>query len=75
MPTVILKEMTNEELIAFHNEINKILKERQDELRANAIDNFRKAFEEISAVCKEIYVLGYDDDVTIETFEDFHFVY
>lgn len=73
---MITKEMTNEELIALRNEINKALIARVNERRDNAMDNFRKAFEEIRELCVEIYVSDYDGyEISIEKFDDFHFDY
>ena len=70
------KEMTNEELIALRNEINKTLEERKDERRADAMDNFRKAFKEMEELCMDIYVSDYEgNEISIETFSDFHFEY
>lgn len=73
---MITKEMTNEELIAVRKAINKILAEREEERRANAMDNFRKAFLEIRELCVEIYVSNYDgEEISIEEFGNFHFDY
>ena len=76
MPMVITKEMTNEELIALRNEVDKILKDRRNERVANAMDNFRKAFKEMRELCMAIYVIDYNgNEISIETFGDFHFDY
>lgn len=73
---IVTKEMTNEELIALRKEVNKILADRAEERRANAMDNFRKAFLEIRELCVEIYVSNYNgDEISIEEFGDFHFDY
>ena len=73
---MVTKEMTNEELITLRKEINKILADRVEERRANAMDNFRKAFLEIRELCVEIYVSNYNgDEISIEEFGDFHFDY
>lgn len=73
---MVTKEMTNEELIALRNEVNKILADRRDERRTNAMNNFRKAFEEIRELCADIYVSNYDgDEISIDEFGDFHFEY
>ena len=73
---IVTKEMTNEELIALRKEVNKILADRVEERRANAMDNFRKAFLEIRELCVEIYVSNYNgDEISIEEFGDFHFDY
>jgi hypothetical protein len=73
---MVTKEMTNEELIALRNEVNKMLEERKEERRANAIDNFHKAFKEIRELCTYISVSNYDgEEIGIEEFNDFHFEY
>lgn len=73
---MVTRDMTNEELIALRNEINKALVARVNEKRDKAMDNFRKAFEEIRELCVEIYVSDYDGlEISIEGFDDFHFDY
>jgi len=69
------KNMTNDELITIQNTVRMELK-RREEIKANeAIENFRKAFEELKKVVYEIRVEeGYSDDCYyIEDFEQFHF--
>lgn len=72
---MIIKEMTNEELLALRKEIHETLAEREEEKTKKAIENFRKAFEEVKKVVYEIRV-GEDWDINchyIENFNQFHF--
>ena len=75
MPTVTVAELTNEELIALRNEVDKILVERKEAKTNEAIENFRKAFEEVQKVVYEIRVgeEWADNCHYIEDFEQFHF--
>ena len=72
---IITKEMTNEELIALRKEVNKILADREEEKVNKAIENFRKAFEEVTKVVYQIRVgeEWADNCHYIEDFEQFHF--
>ena len=72
---MITKEMTNEELIALRKEVNKILADREEEKVNKAIENFRKAFEEVTKVVYQIRVgeEWADNCHYIEDFEQFHF--
>ena len=72
---MVTKEMTNEELIALRKVINEILAEREKEKANKAIENFRKAFEEVKKVVYEIRVgeEWADNCHYIEDFEQFHF--
>jgi len=72
---MVTKEMTNEELIAVRKAINEILAEREEEKVNKAIENFRKAFEEVKKVVCEIRVgeEWADNCHYIEEFEQFHF--
>ena len=74
---MITREMSNEELIALRKEINKILGDREKEKAKEAIENFRKAFEEVKKVVYEISVGGEWEDkyYCIENFDDFNFEY
>ena len=74
---MITKEMTNEELIALRKEVNKILADREKEKVDEAIENFRKAFEEVKKVTYEIRVgeEWQDSCYYIEHFDEFHFEY
>ena len=73
---MVTKEMTNVELIALRNEIDKILEERRNEKRDEAIDNFHKAFKEIRELCIGVSVSDYNnEEVSIENFDDFYFEY
>ena len=74
---MITKEMTNEELIALRKEVNKILADREKEKVDEAIENFRKAFEEVRKVTYEIRVgeEWQDSCYYIEHFDEFHFEY
>ena len=74
---MITKEMTNEELIAIRKEVNKILADREKEKVDEAIENFRKAFEEVKKVTYEIRVgeEWQDSCYYISDFDDFHFEY
>lgn len=69
------KSMTNDELITLQNTIRTELKKREEEKAHEAIENFRKAFEEVKKVVYEIRVEeGWNDDYyCIEDFEQFHF--
>ncbi len=72
---MITKEMTNEELLAIRKAIHEILTEREEEKTKKAIENFRKAFEEVMEVVSEIRV-GEDWDINchyIDNFNQFHF--
>lgn len=71
----ITKEMTNEELIALRKEINEILGKREEAKANEAIENFRKAFEELKEVVYEIRVgeEWRDNCCYIEDFEQFYF--
>lgn len=72
---MITKEMTNEELIALRKEINKILVDREEEKANKAIENFRKAFEEVKKVTYEIRVgeEWEENCYYIDNFNQFHF--
>lgn len=72
---MVTREMTNEELIALRKEINEILSDREREKVDKAIENFRKAFEEVKKVVYEIRVgeEWEDDCYYIENFKQFHF--
>jgi len=72
---MVTREMTNEELIAVRNEIDKILVDRKEAKAKEAIDNFRVAFEEVKKVVYEIRVgeEWADNCHYIEDFEQFHF--
>ena len=72
---MVTREMTNEELIALRKEINEILSDREKEKAKEAIENFRKAFEEVQKVVYEITAEGNweDDGIIIENFKQFHF--
>ena len=72
---MVTREMTNEELIALRKVINEILAEREKEKVDKAIENFRKAFEEVKKVVYEIRVgeEWADNCHYIEDFEQFHF--
>lgn len=72
---MITKEMTNEELIALRKEVNKILADREEEKTNKAIENFRKAFEEVRKVVYEIRVgeEWEDNCYYIDNFNQFHF--
>ena len=72
---MITKEMTNEELVALRKAINETLAEREKEKANKAIENFRKAFEEVKKVVYEIRVgEEWEDNCHyIEEFEQFHF--
>lgn len=74
---MVTKEMTNEELIALRKEVNKILADREKEKVDEAIENFRKAFEEVKKVTYEIRVgeEWQDSCYYIEHFDEFHFEY
>lgn len=74
---IITTEMTNEELIALRKEVNKILADREKEKADEAIENFRKAFEELKKVVYEIRVgeEWQDNCYYIERFSEFHFEY
>lgn len=74
---IVTKEMTNEELIALRKEVNKILADREKEKVDEAIENFRKAFEEVKKVTYEIRVgeEWQDSCYYIEHFDEFHFEY
>jgi hypothetical protein len=74
---IVTKEMTNEELIALRKEVNKILADREKEKVDKAIENFRKAFEEVKEVTYEIRVgeEWRDNCYYIEHFDEFHFEY
>lgn len=71
----VYTEMTNEELIALRTEINEILSNREKEKVDKAIENFRKAFEELTKVVYTISVgeEWEDDCYYIEDFKQFHF--
>ncbi len=71
----VYTEMTNEELIALRKEINEILSSREKEKAYKAIENFRKAFEELTKVVYTISVgeEWEDDCYYIEDFKQFHF--
>ena len=71
----VYTEMTNEELIALRKEINKILSDREKAKANEAIENFRKAFEEVKKVVYEIRVgEEWEDNYHyIEDFKQFHF--
>lgn len=72
---MITKEMTNEELIALRKAINETLAEREKAKANEAIENFRKAFEEVKKVVYQIRVgeEWADNCHYIEEFEQFHF--
>ena len=72
---MVTKEMTTEELIALRNEVNKILVDREEEKANKAIENFRKAFEEVRKVVYEIRVgeEWADNCYYIDNFNQFHF--
>ena len=72
---MITKEMTNEELIALRKLINETLAEREKAKANEAIENFRKAFEEVKKVVYEIRVgeEWEDNCYYIEDFKQFHF--
>lgn len=72
---MVTKEMTNEELIALRKMINETLAEREKAKANEAIENFRKAFEEVKKVVYEIRVgeEWADNCHYIEDFEQFHF--
>lgn len=73
MPTVDVTKMTDEELDAIRKEVNKILNDRREERRNEAIDNFRKAFEEVKKFVNDIYVEDYESAISISYFDDFNF--
>lgn len=71
----VYAEMTNEELLALREEVNKILADREKEKVDKAIENFRKAFEEVKKVVYEISVgKEWEDNFCyIESFDQFNF--
>lgn len=72
---MVTKEMTNEELIALRNEVDKLLEERKEAKTNEAIENFRKAFEEVKKVVYQIRVgEEWEDNCHyIDSFEQFYF--
>ena len=72
---MVTKEMTNEELIALRNEVDKLLEERKEAKTNEAIENFRKAFEEVKKVVYQIRVGDEWEDNChyIDSFEQFYF--
>lgn len=70
---MITKEMTDEELRALRKEINKILTDREKERRTEAIEKFRKAFEEVKEFVDDIYVEDYEHAISIDSFDNFNF--
>ena len=72
---MVTREMTNEELITLRKLIDKTLAEREKAKVNEAIENFRKAFEEVKKVVYEIRVgEEWEDNCHyIEDFEQFHF--
>lgn len=72
---IVTREMTNEELIALRKVINETLAEREKTKLNEAIENFRKAFEEVKEMVDYIRVGDEMDDNChyIEEFEQFHF--
>lgn len=70
---MITTEMTNEELIALRKEVNKILADREKERRIEAIEKFRKAFEEVKEFVDDIYVEDYEHAISISSFDDLIF--
>ena len=73
----VYTEMTDEELIALRKAINETLAERKETKVNEAIENFRKAFEELKEVVYEISVGDEwaDDCYCIEDFKQFNFEY
>lgn len=74
---VTIKEMTDEELITLRKTINETLTKRNEAKVKEAIENFRKAFEEVKEVVDDIAVGDEwaEDYYSIEDFDAFHFDY
>lgn len=72
---IVTREMTNEELIALRKVINETLAEREKAKANEAIENFRKAFEEVKKVVYQIRVgeEWADNCHYIEDFNQFYF--
>lgn len=70
---MVTREMTDEELIALRKEVDKILADRRKERRIEAIEKFRKAFEEVKEFVDDIYVEDYEHAISINSFDDFNF--
>lgn len=72
---MVTKDMTDEELIALRKLINETLAERDKAKLNKAIENFRKAFEEVKEMVDYVRVGDEMDDNChyIEEFEQFHF--
>ena len=74
---MVTRDMTDEELIALRKVINETLTDRKETKVKEAIENFRKAFEELKEIVYEISVGDEwrDDCRCIENFDDFNFEY
>lgn len=73
----ILKDLTDEELMAFGDSIFNEKRDRSERKRVRLIENFRKAYFEIKDAGIEISVddnCYHDDDgYWVETFDNFNF--
>ena len=68
-----LKKMTNEELRELNEYISEILEERRSKEKEKAIENFRKAFEELQKYMWSIEVEDSEYEIRISDFNQFIF--
>lgn len=77
MEKINLENMTTEEINNLSYQCEKILRDRREKEAKKLIENFRKAYNELSKNRIEIDVVdNYEgDEIEIENFDNFQFTY
>lgn len=68
-----LEEINIEDLRQIKKDIINEMQRREDLKKKTAIENFRKAFEEVQKCIYEISVEDYEHKIIINNFSQFHF--